>query len=93
MVYLQLSGLARDGTARWPDGPFVSLTAPTEEVAVARTTPPFRADHVGSLLRPAWLLRAREDLAAGRTAPAGLRMVETVEGNARPTTSTWPSSA
>ena len=26
-----------------------------------RTTPPFRADHVGSLLRPPALLRARED--------------------------------
>ncbi|SDH03361.1 5-methyltetrahydropteroyltriglutamate--homocysteine methyltransferase [Nonomuraea jiangxiensis] len=27
-----------------------------------RTSPPFRADHVGSLLRPAALLRARDDL-------------------------------
>ena len=26
----------------------------------ARTTPPFRADHVGSFLRPAYLLEARE---------------------------------
>jgi methionine synthase II (cobalamin-independent) len=31
-----------------------------------RTTPPFRADHVGSLLRPPALLKAREDFAAGR---------------------------
>ena len=31
-----------------------------------RTTPPFRADHVGSLLRPPALLTAREDFAAGR---------------------------
>ena len=30
-----------------------------------RTTPPFRADHVGSLLRPPELLKAREDHAAG----------------------------
>ena len=30
-----------------------------------RTTPPFRADHVGSLLRPPRLLDAREDLAKG----------------------------
>src|SRR6266536_2788016 len=29
----------------------------------ARTTPPFRADHVGSLLRPPELLRAVEDRA------------------------------
>jgi len=31
-----------------------------------RKTPPFRADHVGSLLRPPELLRAREDFAARR---------------------------
>ena len=31
----------------------------------ARTTPPFRADHVGSLLRPRALLQAREDAARG----------------------------
>ena len=29
-------------------------------------TPPFRADHVGSLLRPPELLQAREDQKAGR---------------------------
>jgi 5-methyltetrahydropteroyltriglutamate--homocysteine methyltransferase len=42
----------------------------------ARTTPPFRADHVGSLLRPPGLLRAREELAAGRLAPQELRAIE-----------------
>jgi len=42
----------------------------------ARTTPPFRADHVGSLLRPPELLRAREDAAAGRLSADGLRAVE-----------------
>ena len=31
-----------------------------------RTSPPFRADHVGSLLRPPRLLQARTDFAAGR---------------------------
>jgi 5-methyltetrahydropteroyltriglutamate--homocysteine methyltransferase len=41
-----------------------------------RTTPPFRADHVGSLLRPAALLAAREDFAAGRIDAAGLRQAE-----------------
>jgi 5-methyltetrahydropteroyltriglutamate--homocysteine methyltransferase len=41
-----------------------------------RTKPPFRADHVGSLLRPARLLQAREDHAAGRLVNAGLRQVE-----------------
>ena len=42
----------------------------------ARTTPPFRADHVGSLLRPPELLRAREEAAAGRIAADELRVVE-----------------
>jgi 5-methyltetrahydropteroyltriglutamate--homocysteine methyltransferase len=41
-----------------------------------RTTPPFRADHVGSLLRPRRLLQAREDHAAGRIDSAELRALE-----------------
>jgi len=41
-----------------------------------RTTPPFRADHVGSLLRPAPLLAAREDFAAGRLDADDLRAIE-----------------
>jgi len=41
-----------------------------------RTKPPFRADHVGSLLRPPALLRAREDAAAGRITPDELHTVE-----------------
>ena len=41
-----------------------------------RTSPPFRADHVGSLLRPQRLLAAREDLAAGRIGAAQLRAQE-----------------
>ena len=42
----------------------------------ARDTPPFRADHVGSLLRPPELLRAREDHQAGRIDAEELRAVE-----------------
>jgi 5-methyltetrahydropteroyltriglutamate--homocysteine methyltransferase len=42
----------------------------------ARSLAPFRADHVGSLLRPPALLRAREDHAAGRLPDAELRAVE-----------------
>ncbi|MBO0772433.1 MAG: 5-methyltetrahydropteroyltriglutamate--homocysteine S-methyltransferase, partial [Actinobacteria bacterium] len=42
----------------------------------ARTTPPFRADHVGSLLRPAGLLAAREEHAAGRLTAGQLRQAE-----------------
>ena len=38
-----------------------------------RTEPPFRADHVGSLLRPPELLRAREELAQGRLPADELR--------------------
>jgi 5-methyltetrahydropteroyltriglutamate--homocysteine methyltransferase len=41
-----------------------------------RTTPPFRADHVGSLLRPASVLAARDDFAAGRITALQLRAVE-----------------
>jgi 5-methyltetrahydropteroyltriglutamate--homocysteine methyltransferase len=41
-----------------------------------RTTPPFRADHVGSLLRPPSLLAARDDFAAGAIDAAALRAVE-----------------
>ncbi len=41
-----------------------------------RDTPPFRADHVGSLLRPPELLRAREDAAAGAIDAAELRGIE-----------------
>ncbi len=41
-----------------------------------RTTPPFRADHVGSLLRPPDLLRAREQFAAGDITAEELRAAE-----------------
>ena len=41
-----------------------------------RTEPPFRADHVGSLLRPPELLRAREEFAQGRMSADELRGVE-----------------
>jgi 5-methyltetrahydropteroyltriglutamate--homocysteine methyltransferase len=40
-----------------------------------RTTPPFRADHVGSFLRPKYLLDAREQKARGQITPAELRRV------------------
>jgi 5-methyltetrahydropteroyltriglutamate--homocysteine methyltransferase len=41
-----------------------------------RTSPPFRADHVGSLLRPARLHAARADRAAGKIGAEELRAVE-----------------
>jgi 5-methyltetrahydropteroyltriglutamate--homocysteine methyltransferase len=41
-----------------------------------RTKPPFRADHVGSLLRPAALKQAREQRAKGQIDAAALKAVE-----------------
>jgi 5-methyltetrahydropteroyltriglutamate--homocysteine methyltransferase len=41
-----------------------------------RTRPPFRADHVGSLLRPPQLLRARAEFAGGDISADQLRAVE-----------------
>lgn len=41
-----------------------------------RNEPPFRADHVGSLLRPARLLEARAQRAAGAISDDALRQVE-----------------
>jgi methionine synthase II (cobalamin-independent) len=45
-------------------------------MALGRTQPPFRADHVGSLLRPPELLRAREEAEAGRLSAQELRGAE-----------------
>ena len=41
-----------------------------------RTKPPFRADHVGSLLRPAALKEAREKKAKGQISEADLKEIE-----------------
>ena len=41
-----------------------------------RNAPPFRADHVGSFLRPKRLLEAREQRQKGELSPEGLRAVE-----------------
>src|SRR3954466_12238814 len=54
----------------------MSDEAPTAFAAGPRTKPPFRADHVGSLLRPPRLHEARDDLANGRIDAAALREVE-----------------
>src|SRR5512141_1146922 len=47
-----------------------------ENPMTARNTPPFRADHVGSFLRPARLLEARDRFKRGELDPAALRAVE-----------------
>jgi 5-methyltetrahydropteroyltriglutamate--homocysteine methyltransferase len=54
----------------------MSDTATETTTAGPRTTPPFRADHVGSLLRPPELMQAREEHAAGRLDDEGLRAIE-----------------
>ena len=41
-----------------------------------RTRPPFRAEHVGSLLRPRDVTQARDDFAAGRIGAPDLRAIE-----------------
>jgi 5-methyltetrahydropteroyltriglutamate--homocysteine methyltransferase len=48
----------------------------TATAAGTRTKPPFRADHVGSLLRPPQLLTARDDFAEGRIEADELRAIE-----------------
>jgi 5-methyltetrahydropteroyltriglutamate--homocysteine methyltransferase len=53
------------------------MASTTETTAAGpRTRPPFRADHVGSLLRPPELLRARDDFFGGRIDREQLRSVE-----------------
>ena len=42
----------------------------------AHLSPPFRADHVGSLLRPPEIFSARQEVAEGTMSPEGLREVE-----------------
>jgi len=44
--------------------------------SMARSAPPFRADHVGSFLRPRYLLEARAQAACGAITPAALRTIE-----------------
>jgi 5-methyltetrahydropteroyltriglutamate--homocysteine methyltransferase len=47
--------------------------------AAAPHNPPFRADHVGSLLRPPALKKARQDRAAGRISALDLQSIENAE--------------
>jgi 5-methyltetrahydropteroyltriglutamate--homocysteine methyltransferase len=52
------------------------LGAAVETFMSRRTTPPFRADHVGSFLRPAALLEARERFREGTIPREALRAAE-----------------
>ena len=53
-----------------------SNTATAAEQFSKRIKPPFRADHVGSLLRPKHLLEARDKLDKGQIIAAELRRIE-----------------
>jgi 5-methyltetrahydropteroyltriglutamate--homocysteine methyltransferase len=53
-----------------------SNTATAAEQFSKRIRPPFRADHVGSLLRPKHLLEARDKLDKGQIIAAELRRIE-----------------
>ena len=53
-----------------------SETRTLEPVALPRGRPPFRADHVGSLLRPAKLLRARDLCKAGQITDEAFKIIE-----------------
>ena len=54
----------------------MSVQRSVSEGIGTRAVPPFRADHVGSLLRPPELHRARAEFKAGRIDAEALRAVE-----------------
>jgi 5-methyltetrahydropteroyltriglutamate--homocysteine methyltransferase len=56
--------------------PEVQSSQPRQATGPSAGRPPFRADHVGSLLRPQGLLQARDEFAAGRISADKLRIVE-----------------
>jgi 5-methyltetrahydropteroyltriglutamate--homocysteine methyltransferase len=53
-----------------------SRAAPEKDIMPERTKPPFRADHVGSLIRPDALIKAREAAERGELAATELRRIQ-----------------
>jgi methionine synthase II (cobalamin-independent) len=53
-----------------------NATEDEKDTGMKRSKPPFRADHVGSLLRPESLKAAREKRAKGELAAADLKVIE-----------------
>jgi len=51
----------------------------TTQTTLSRTKAPFRADHVGSFLRPESIKKARKELAEGKITKEALREIENVE--------------
>src|SRR5512135_1825899 len=62
--------------ARSSLAPRLRLLSRRGEILMAEKNAPFRADHVGSLLRPPELLRAREKRDRGELSAAALRAIE-----------------
>ena len=54
----------------------MALPAPTSATSFLHSDPPHRAEHVGSLLRPAQLLEKRASFDAGTCTPEELRKAE-----------------
>src|SRR5215475_13559178 len=54
----------------------MSMSGATKDRVGSRSLPPFRADHVGSLLRPRELAQARASRKAGTLSADALRAVE-----------------
>jgi 5-methyltetrahydropteroyltriglutamate--homocysteine methyltransferase len=54
----------------------MTANATTQATTGARAKPPFRGDHVGSFLRPKFLLDAREQFRGGAIGADALRKVE-----------------
>jgi len=69
------AAFAEEETVRMPETQSTE-PRPTGTAVPPAERPPFRADHVGSLLRPPELLRARDDFAAGRVNGDELRGIE-----------------
>jgi 5-methyltetrahydropteroyltriglutamate--homocysteine methyltransferase len=68
--------LARYLPSLYTDGVRVETAQNGKRSMHARMKPPFRADHVGSLIRPDTLVRARQAAAKGELAPAELTRIQ-----------------
>ena len=73
--FMPLSG-ARVDVAGCKSMSTIANQAPAARLSTTRKRPPFRADHVGSLLRPQHLLDARAKLDKGEITAAELRGIE-----------------
>jgi 5-methyltetrahydropteroyltriglutamate--homocysteine methyltransferase len=76
-ISIEEGGAGQVSGARSPRADRSSSIPPSQDGApMKRTSPPFRAEHIGSLLRPAELMAARREHAAGRIDDDGLKAIE-----------------